>query len=66
VIPQDVVPFTRGQLGILFQSERCKRRRGKSAAWKSLQPISTFAPLLRGKGLCFAYGGVLPGKGSQG
>jgi hypothetical protein len=46
VIPQDVVPLKTVQSGVSFPTEPCKRRRDKSAPWKSLQPISTFAPLL--------------------
>jgi hypothetical protein len=46
VIPQDVVPLKTVQFGIPLPTEPCKRRRDKSAPWKSLQPISTFAPLL--------------------
>ncbi len=47
VIPQDVVPIETGSIGLSFSTERCKRRRDKSAPCKSLQPICTFAPLLR-------------------
>src|ERR1700689_651913 len=47
VIRQDVVPIKTGSIRLGFGIEPCKRRRDKSAPCKSLQPICTFAPLLR-------------------
>src|SRR6266478_4401478 len=44
---QDVVPIEAGSTGLSLGDEPCKRRRDKSAPCKSLQPICTFAPLLR-------------------
>jgi hypothetical protein len=46
VIYQDVVPIRNVAIFVPFAVERCKRRRGKSAPWKSLRLSSTFAPQL--------------------
>jgi len=51
---QDVVPIEAGPTCPEFGTEPCKRRRGKSAPCKSLQPIRTFAPLLRRRVLSVA------------
>jgi hypothetical protein len=49
VIPQHVVPSKIARFGSAFLAERCRRRRDKSAPWKSLEPISTFAPRCHGR-----------------
>ena len=51
---QDVVPIEAEPTCPEFGTEPCKRRRGKSAPCKSLQPIRTFAPLLRRRVLSVA------------